>query len=95
MPSGSYAGLDHYVACHNRLFFKEYTLPSAMTFRQLLSVLWEHPDSAPNSPASSSYFAWAVNNQGQLYVDDDDKPLLVFRQNMYQDSEDVVEVNLT
>lgn len=82
LPAGVHP-LAHYLGATGHDLWRKYTIPPRMTYRQLLSIIWQEPNTRyalVRSPA----FAYAVaNNNGARFqiVDETGLPCLSYAQN--------------
>jgi DNA repair photolyase len=81
LPRGVW-GLDSYLGANARQLWWQKRIPTDMTFRELLQIVWSEP-TTPACPARNHLFAYLGHTDGTTrgwtqYVDADDLPLLVY-----------------
>jgi hypothetical protein len=81
LPQGVW-GLDSYLGSTARQLWWTRNIPTDMTFRELLQIIWAEPV-VPACPARNHLFAYLGHSDGTArgwtqYVDADDLPLLVY-----------------
>lgn len=87
LPKGEFNLKNHIYAAHSKHDIVKFPdMPKTMSYAQLLHIIWQN-DRMNYCPVHAKCFAWAgeklENNTWNMYVDDDDLPILMFSRDGY------------
>lgn len=94
LPEGVYP-ISRYISAKARLVLRENKVPSSMTYREVLAMIWSEPEIG-SCPARIGCFSYAATKRGNdwiQYVDDNQLPIMVFTKKPAGFSEYFVDVD--